>query len=559
MIALVAGQKDSSLWILDSGASDHYVSNRSGFIEYTKKDGEVRVGSGEVLAVHGVGTVAITTEIDGEQITVKLSNVYHVPEITMNLISLSQLKKKTCKIVDYENGIGIEYEGKPILVGNMRNALFHVDVEINQSYVTEGENAITREHKRLGHMGKESLVKLACSIIKQEPLATGISLETAKSKDKEALQQKLTTEINSVKWSAGQSVSDLKKSLFEAQQTSDNTIRDREALISRLEAVATKLELERDHQAAEVAHNSATVDSARGEYRSIVADVQRGLQERTECLARKEAKTQDLTRRLVAEQERALRLEKELEHMRSEMDNSCQQHKEIMSRLKSDTLQQRLALEKTTEQLQVADRANREATMNVGGIRQQNKDISDHANKVSMKISRLKDVEKQLEDAVRRSVADLQIANTKIQALQERLYQSKTEVPQMQANANSHRDILERQEYTENTCVTRGDRGEDTFREEPDDRRNSDSEANEDNHDDRSDEPNTNHDNCVNVEDDTSLTRAHDPSTEVRTTRSGRQSRLPARFANVTKPPPTSLKDLIQTPKRNTSTLNISM
>ncbi|TPX39828.1 hypothetical protein SeMB42_g06228 [Synchytrium endobioticum] len=269
------------------------------------------------------------------------------------------------------------------------------------------------------------------------------------AKEKESLQQKMTLEINSVKWSASQSVNGLKKSLFEVQQTvttRDNTIRERESLITRLESQVTKLELERDHQAAEVARNVATVESARSEYRSIIADVQRVLQERTELLARKEAETQDLTRRIVAEQERSSRLEKDLEQARSEMETARRQHDEAMSRLKADTIQQRFALEKVGEQLQVADRANREASMNVECIRNQNKDLSEHANRLSVDVARLTGIEKQLEDALRRSVADLQTANTTIQTLQERLSQSKHEVAQMQANAISQRDILERRE-----------------------------------------------------------------------------------------------------------------
>ncbi|TPX37626.1 hypothetical protein SmJEL517_g00698 [Synchytrium microbalum] len=269
------------------------------------------------------------------------------------------------------------------------------------------------------------------------------------AKDKEALQTKLTAEVNSVKWSASQTVNGLKKSLFEAQQsvqTRDNTIRERDALIARLESQVTKLELEKDHQTAEVARNSATLESARSEYRAIVADVQRVLQERTESLARKEADAQELTRRLTAEHEKCQRLEKDVEQARIDLENTRRQQEEIVTRIKAESMQQRVALEKSTEQLQVAERAHREAVMNLEAVRNQSKDSTEIITKLSMEVSRFKDAEKQQDDALRRAVADLQVANTSISSLQERLAQTKNEMAQLQANANSSRDILERRD-----------------------------------------------------------------------------------------------------------------
>ena len=91
---ILTGQKDMlSKWIVDSGASTHMSSQRKWFITYEKLLEPRRVWLGDehfILAV-GTGRVRLTVTVDGHNSEYILPDVYHVPSLNGNLISVSAL------------------------------------------------------------------------------------------------------------------------------------------------------------------------------------------------------------------------------------------------------------------------------------------------------------------------------------------------------------------------------------------------------------------------------------------------------------------------------------
>jgi hypothetical protein len=77
-------------WVLDSGASHHMSPDAEMMINYEAPTDDtmmVRIGDGRKMKVCGIGDVLISTVSMGEQKTLHLKRVLHVPELKMSLMS----------------------------------------------------------------------------------------------------------------------------------------------------------------------------------------------------------------------------------------------------------------------------------------------------------------------------------------------------------------------------------------------------------------------------------------------------------------------------------------
>jgi hypothetical protein len=80
--------KINDLWLLDSGASFHFINNMNDFAEYTPLKKPVYVTTAtSTTRVIGVGTVILNYESE----VVRLALVYYIPELNCQLISMGTL------------------------------------------------------------------------------------------------------------------------------------------------------------------------------------------------------------------------------------------------------------------------------------------------------------------------------------------------------------------------------------------------------------------------------------------------------------------------------------
>uniref|UniRef100_A0A2N9EDW1 Retrovirus-related Pol polyprotein from transposon TNT 1-94-like beta-barrel domain-containing protein n=1 Tax=Fagus sylvatica TaxID=28930 RepID=A0A2N9EDW1_FAGSY len=95
---MMDNQKNSSEWWYDSGATIHVCNNKMLFKEYVEAGNglEVLMGNHNTAKVLGTGTVELILS-SGKKL--KLTNVYHVPDIKKNLVSASLLSKNGVKAV----------------------------------------------------------------------------------------------------------------------------------------------------------------------------------------------------------------------------------------------------------------------------------------------------------------------------------------------------------------------------------------------------------------------------------------------------------------------------
>ncbi|XP_073121219.1 uncharacterized protein [Henckelia pumila] len=101
----MAYQEDSkscnNIWFLDSGCSNHMTGSRSLFkeLDETYKI-KVRLGDDKQMQVEGKGTAEV---IDGNGNIKLLYNVYFIPDLTQNILSVGQLMGSGYSIFFYDN------------------------------------------------------------------------------------------------------------------------------------------------------------------------------------------------------------------------------------------------------------------------------------------------------------------------------------------------------------------------------------------------------------------------------------------------------------------------
>eukprot|EP00253_Pinus_taeda_P004205 PITA_04205 len=104
----------SSAWYINSSASRHFSHRRDWFIDFSPFSDSVVFGGGEEYTMVGKGTV----QIQSGGRTLILLNVYYVPGMEINLLSISQIMRNSpqldvvfsthkCSIIDRDNSLTI--------------------------------------------------------------------------------------------------------------------------------------------------------------------------------------------------------------------------------------------------------------------------------------------------------------------------------------------------------------------------------------------------------------------------------------------------------------------
>lgn len=90
-------QTESNLWYLDNGASNHMTGQRSKFrILDENVTGQVKFGDGSLVSIKGKGSIALKCKNGEEKV---LEDVYFIPSLCSNIISLGQLSEEGNQVV----------------------------------------------------------------------------------------------------------------------------------------------------------------------------------------------------------------------------------------------------------------------------------------------------------------------------------------------------------------------------------------------------------------------------------------------------------------------------
>ena len=157
----------SSFWILDSGASNHMSPHRSSFISLLPRSPiYVLSASASSMQVEGVGSV-VTPKIS-------LNNVFYIPDLALNLVSVSQLCKSGYWVFfSYDLSLVFDSQLQKVIGIGRRLGELYVVEELNLSGVAASSVDLSSFrlshlssdfylwHSRLGHVSGSRLQFLA--------------------------------------------------------------------------------------------------------------------------------------------------------------------------------------------------------------------------------------------------------------------------------------------------------------------------------------------------------------------------------------------------------------
>ena len=149
-------------WYSDSGATHHITPDPSLLnfpMPYTGSD-QMRIGNGKGLKILSSGLNTIPSSL----YSLKLNNIFHVPKITKNLLSVQKFT--------YDNNVYFEFHSshclvkdksthKILLKGMLKDGLYYIEPGISQPTALVGERTTpTIWHSRLGHPHFKTLKKI---------------------------------------------------------------------------------------------------------------------------------------------------------------------------------------------------------------------------------------------------------------------------------------------------------------------------------------------------------------------------------------------------------------
>ncbi|XP_074351571.1 uncharacterized protein LOC141690694 [Apium graveolens] len=127
-------KSDNNLWYLDNGASHHMTGHREKFSELNKNvTGNVRFGYGSTVKIEGKGMIVFKCKNRDE---LKLKNVYFIPSLCNNIISLGQFSKNGNKVVLNGDNLWVyDSHGRLLMkVQRSANSWEHVLVSLVDDY-----------------------------------------------------------------------------------------------------------------------------------------------------------------------------------------------------------------------------------------------------------------------------------------------------------------------------------------------------------------------------------------------------------------------------------------
>ncbi|XP_013688809.1 uncharacterized protein LOC106392546 [Brassica napus] len=153
---------NDKVWYLDNRASNHMTGNQRYFKSIDESiTGKVRFGDDSRIDIKGKWPILFLTKDGGKKI---LADVYYIPDLKSNIITLGQATESGCDIRMKEDYLTLQdKDGKLIVTAKRsKNRLYKVTMDSNEECLqlsVPSESA--RWHARLGHIGREAMRLMA--------------------------------------------------------------------------------------------------------------------------------------------------------------------------------------------------------------------------------------------------------------------------------------------------------------------------------------------------------------------------------------------------------------
>ena len=147
------------VWYLDNGASNHMSGNRLFFYELDETiTGKVRFGDDSRVDIVGKGSVRFVFKGGDKKV---LNNVYYIPTLKSNIVSLGQATEVGCEVNMKGNTLTLLDRTGQLMVKTTRsnNRLYKVslNVETVKCLQLKASTNSAMWHERLGHINKDTI------------------------------------------------------------------------------------------------------------------------------------------------------------------------------------------------------------------------------------------------------------------------------------------------------------------------------------------------------------------------------------------------------------------
>lgn len=156
------GQSEHS-WYLDSCASAHITRDETKLRNLKACNSTVTGANGGQLTAKASGSVDLIFRVNNEVVEAEASDVLHISNSTVNLLSVSKIVSKGNKVCfNGKGGFVYDKNGNLIAKAELENGIYCLStVDSNETSYYAADQQVCLWHRRLGHLNRKGMLQLA--------------------------------------------------------------------------------------------------------------------------------------------------------------------------------------------------------------------------------------------------------------------------------------------------------------------------------------------------------------------------------------------------------------